>query len=172
MSSDRARNVTTCWFKWSNPRSTSDVANTTSLTYEVFFTPPESISNKRCIMRVIGNNLLTTATSVVGPIILYCSGLVFPYNTQTLTGKDNITLPTGTAALTDTDTGYTDTSASTMIHTSYINNQSNNPGPYILTYVPSGPTKLTFNLELYSKTTYTMLGKSIHVVCLEFEPIE
>lgn len=152
MSSDRARNVTTCWFSFSGPFSLKSkmISN---------FDPPISISGKRCILKVesfMCPQSVPTANTTTG-VAVFLDGITFPYNTV----NDTIVDPTNPQK-------STFLSMYNKIGTLSLQNPSCLMNPEILCVVPNGPTLLTFNFAMFGFDTEP--GQII--LNISFRPIE
>lgn len=173
MSSDRARNITTCWFEHTvSTYTTAVTAN--KYVFEVEFNPPSSISGKRC--RMIAGPYWHYYDSGNKGTRISLSGMQFPYNT--LSKDNNVSTAlnpsiSGAGAVTATVGDTTPTNMSTIIYLGR-NLDVAQFGPPIITCVPDGPVRLQFTVEWPRQSATTIAGTAPyeHEICLSFEPIE
>lgn len=163
---DNSQNITTSWFiqAYGDYTGAAPVAPVKlpeagkPIIFSCMFNPPDSIAGKRCSMSNTAFGFMNNS-AVVGKIqgcALYCSGLTFPYNTESFTQ----------------DITPGDTRASTLVNIIRFPEFTNNIGPSVIVNVPSGPTLLTFTIDRPPINSDGLTANDRIYLCMQFEPME
>lgn len=156
---DNAQNITTCWFVQEYVTTAATAApDGKPFSFSCNFNPPESIAGKRCSMSNTAFGFMNnsvTASKIQGCTLL-CSGLTFPYNTESY----NQDLSIGEAR------------PSTIVNIIRFPEFTNNVGPSLIVNVPPGPTILTFTIDRPPTNSAALTNNDRIYLCMQFEPME